>query len=330
MNLPTGTFTFLSTDIESSTRIWEEHPEPMGVALARHDALLREAVEAHQGVVFKTIGDAFCAAFATAPDALAAALAAQMAFQAEAWPPEAALQVRIALHTGAAEMREGDYFGSPLNRVAHLLDIGHGGQVLLSETFYDLARDHLPPNASLKELGDHRLKDLARPERVFQLVHPDLPFDFPPLRSLDNPGLPNNLPQQTASFVGREKELADIRALLDRMRLLTLTGSGGCGKTRLALQAAADALEQYPEGVWCVELAPLTDPGLVPQALADALAVREVAGRPVLQTLIEYIKPKRTLLVLDNCEHLVSACAQLASALLRACPQVKILATSQE
>jgi AAA domain len=199
---------------------------------------------------------------------------------------------------------------------------------VLSGPAADLVRDALPAGAALRELGAHRLKDLAGPERVSQLVHPNLPADFPPLRSLD--ARPHNLPLQLTSFVGRERELGEVAALLGAQRLLTLTGPGGTGKTRLALQAAADALEASPDGVWLVELAALADPALVPQAVAQAVGVREEPGRPLLATLVDVLKPRRLLLVLDNCEHLLDACAWLADALLRAGPQVRLLATSRE
>ncbi len=330
MSFPSGTITFLFTDIEGSSRLWEEHPQAMRLALARHDALLRQAISDNGGVVFKTIGDAFCAAFATAPEALSSALVIQHALHAEVWPDPIRLRVRMALHTGAVELRDNDYFGQPLNRVARLLAAGNGGQTLLTEVAQELTRDHLPPGVSLAPLGEHRLRDLARPEAVFQLLHPDLPAEFSPLRSLDNPILPNNLPQQLTSFIGRGKESADIRSLLSKTRLLTLTGSGGCGKTRLSLQVAADVLEDYADGVWLIELAALAEPALVTQTLAQTLGLREEAGRSLLQTLIEHLKPKRTLLVLDNCEHLLSAITRLADALLRACPGVNILANSRE
>ncbi len=330
MNVPTGTVTFLFTDIEGSTRLWEQQPDEMSVALARHDALLRQIIETHEGYVFKTIGDAFCAAFSTAPQALAAALAAQRALFAEPWQQILSLRVRMALHTGAAEHRDNDYFGQPLNRVARLMGIGHGGQVLVSAGTQELTRDTLPPGCALQDVGEHRLRDLGRPEPVFQLLHPALPSEFPPLRSLDNPELPNNLPQQVTSFIGREKEIKAVKALLGKTRLLTLTGSGGCGKTRLALQVAAEVLDQYPQGVWLAEMAPLTDPGLVPQSIAQALGVNEEPGRPVLQTLVDHLKTRRLLLVLDNCEHLLAACAHVANTLLRACPHLHILASSRE
>ena len=329
-SLPTGTVTFLFTDIEGSTRLWEAHPEAMRPALARHEDLLRGCIEDSGGYVFKTVGDAFCAAFPTANTALQAALAAQLALAAEPWELPTSLRVRMALHTGATEERGGDYFGSPLNRIARLMAAGHGGQVLLSEATQGLVRDALPPDASLLDLSRHRLKDLGRPEQVFQLLHPALAADFPPLRSLDNPALPNNLPQQPTSFIGRETQIEEVKARLGKSRLLTLVGAGGSGKTRLSLQVAADLLDGQGDGVWLVELAALSDPALVPQAVADVLGVQEQAGKPIQQTLVEALKAKRLLLVLDNCEHLVSACASLASDLLRACPGVHLLASSRE
>jgi predicted ATPase/class 3 adenylate cyclase len=328
VDLPTGTVTFLFTDIEGSTKLWEQHPEAMRLALARHDALLRAALQSHGGHVFKSMGDQFCAAFATAPDALAAALTAQRALCAEPWGEVGPVRVRMALHTGAAEQRDGDYFGPPLNRVARLLEAAHGGQVLVSLATEELVREALLPGASLRDLGLRRLKDLHQPERIFQLLYSDLPADFPPLKSLDV--LPNNLPRQLTSFIGREKEMAGVKGLLSGTSLLTLTGSGGCGKTRLALQVAADLLEAYAEGVWLVELAALADPTLVPQTVAAALGVREQPGRPLTETLVDYLKPKALLLILDNCEHLLTACAQLADALLRACPSLRLLASSRE
>jgi predicted ATPase/class 3 adenylate cyclase len=329
-DLPGGTVTFLFTDIEGSTRLWENAPDAMRVAMARHDALMRTVIATHRGSVFKTIGDAFCAAFHTASDALNAALAAQLALNAEAWPEPVTLRVRMALHTGVPESRNNDYFGQPLNRVARLLAAGHGGQVLLSDVTHDLCRDTLPPATSLLSLGEHRLRDLARSEQIFQLLHPALPARFPSLKSLNNPQFPNNLPLQLTSFIGREKAMEAIKTLLEQTRLLTLTGAGGSGKTRLALQVAADALEQYPDGVWLVELAPLAEADLVVQSVAQVLDVREQAGQPFLRTLTEHLKSKRLLLLLDNCEHLVSACAHLVAALLRSCPSVKVLATSRE
>src|SRR3954471_14595105 len=265
--LPTGTVIFLFTDIEGSTRRWEQHPEAMRTALVRHDALLRAAIETHAGYVFKTVGDAFCAAFSTAPDALAAALDAQRKVFAEAWGQVAPLRVRMALHTGDAHEREGDYFGPPVNRVARLVSAGHGGQVLLSAAVQELVRDQLPLGADLHDHGEQRLKDLQRPERVFQLVVADLPARFPPLRTLDS--RPNNLPAQATPLVGREQEIAAARARLLRpeVRLLTLTGPGGTGKTRLGLQVAAELLDEFDDGVYFVPLAVIAEPGLLASAI---------------------------------------------------------------
>src|SRR5215212_6705885 len=229
-DLPTGTVTFLFTDIAGSTRLWEQHPQAMPVALACHETLIRQAIDTHGGVVFKIVGDGICAAFATAPDAAAAAIAAQRALSAYAWGETGPLRVRMALHTGTAQAYTGDYFGLPLSRVARLLAAGHGGQVLLSYITHDLVRDYLPPGVALRDLGERRLKDLTRPEQIFQLVVPDLPADFPPLRTLD--AHPTNLPAQPTALVGREREVAAVcaRLRLPDVRLLTLTGPGGTGK----------------------------------------------------------------------------------------------------
>ncbi len=326
---PTGTVTFLFTDIEGSTQLWEEHAEPMRLALARHDALLREVIGRHNGYVFKTMGDSFFATFATAPAALAAALTAQRELLAEPWPETVRIRVRMALHTGTAEFRDSDYFGPPLNSVSRLLAAGHGAQTLLSHAVYDLVRDSLPPSCSLLNLGEHRLKDLARTETIFQLLHPDLPAEFAPLRSVEVE-IPNNLPWLPTSFIGREKQIGDIKTLLAGSRLLTLVGAGGCGKTRLALQVAAELLDQFPQGVWLVDLAPLTDASLVLQTIALVLGLREEPGKPAMLMLTDYLKPKRPLLLLDNCEHLIAETATTVEGLLRACPNVKILATSRE
>jgi predicted ATPase/class 3 adenylate cyclase len=330
MTLSHGSVTFLFTDIEGSTRLWEQHTRVMHTALARHDALLRQAIEKYGGIVFKTMGDAFCAAFSRADEAVAAALEAQCALAAEPWPEETPIRVRMALHTGSVEGRDDDYFGPPLNRVARLLAVGHGGQTLLSQAVHALVQDTLPQGVSLREHGLHRLKDLGQPENIFQLLHPALPLDFPPLRSLNNPALLNNLPQQVTSFIGREKEIAEVKALLGKTRLLTLTGSGGGGKTRLGLQVAAELLDDIGDSVWLVELAPLADKNLVTQTVARVLGVREEPGRPLLQTLVDSLRSQRLLLLLDNCEHVLDVCTRLADALLKNCPQVQILATSRE
>ncbi len=325
--LPTGTITFLMTDIEGSTQLWEAQPDAMRADLERHDAHIRGAIESHGGSVFKTGGDAFCAAFDGPERAIGAALAAQIALSAQAWTVPG-LRVRMALHTGEAQARGGDYFGPPLNRTARLRDAAHGGQILLSQATAQLAGDDLPPGAALRDLGRHRLKDLARPEQVFQAVHPEIPDGFPRLRSLD--ALPNNLPQRLDSFIGRERELAQVEKLLASSRLLTLTGVGGAGKTRLAQQTAADGADDFPQGVWLVALESLSDPALVPQAVAQALNLREQPGIPLLQTLCDALQGQALLLLLDNCEHVIAACAHLAETLLQSCPRLRVLATSRE
>jgi class 3 adenylate cyclase len=256
---PTGTVTFLFTDIEGSTKLWENDPEAMQASLARHDQILADSIDASEGHVFKTVGDAFCAAFPTAPDALQAALEAQHRLLSTRWEETGPLRVRMALHMGTPEERGGDYFGPPLNRVARLLSAAHGGQVLLSLPTQELVRDQLPAGASLKDLGERRLKDLFRPERLFQLLAPELPSEFPPLRTLD--AYRNNLPLQPTPLLGREKEVSEVCEILrdDELRLLTLSGPGGTGKTRLALQAAADLLDEFPDGTFFAPLATLTE-----------------------------------------------------------------------
>jgi predicted ATPase/class 3 adenylate cyclase len=325
---PTGTVTFLFTDIEGSTALWEDNPGAMQHALARHDGILRRTVEDHAGFVFKTMGDAFCCAFPTAPDAFEAAFSSQRALSMGDWGEIGPLRVRMALHTGAAEEQCGDYFGPPLNRVARLLSAAHGSQVLLSLPTQELVRDLLPLDAELRDLGEHRLKDLARPERIYQLVATGLPTDFPPLRTLES--RPNNLPMQPTLLVGREREVEDIRGrlLAPEVRLLTLTGPGGTGKSRLALQAAADLIEEFEDGVYFVALATLTDPTLVASSVAQVLGVRESGNQPLIEGIEDYLQDKRLLLVLDNFEQILEA-APLASELLSSAPHLKVLATSR-
>lgn len=327
---PSGTVTLLFTDIEGSTRLWEKAPAAMDRALRRHDQLVRSAVEEAGGYVFKTVGDAFCAVFSTAKEAVEVAAVAQKALQAEQWPEEAALVVRMAVHTGECEERDGDYFGPPLNRVDRLRAVGHGGQILLSRATADMVRDVLPAGMGLHPLGTHRLKDLSRPEDVFQLVVDGLDADFAPLRSLDNPGMPNNLPELVSSFVGRHVEVAEVRNLVETSRLVTLVGAGGVGKTRLGLQVAADLLDGSGEGVWFVELATETEPEAVSEAVARALGIMEQSGRTTGDTLVEALADRYVLIVLDNCEHLIGACATLAEVVVRSCPRVSLLATSRE
>ncbi|PWT83837.1 MAG: adenylate/guanylate cyclase domain-containing protein [Acidobacteria bacterium] len=327
-DLPLGTVTFLFTDIEGSTTLLQRSPAAMEAAHARHDALLHEAIKHNDGYVFKTMGDAFCAAFHTAPSALAAALAGQRALSQEAWPESADIKVRMGLHTGTVDVRDNDYFGQPLNRVARLVAAGHGGQILLTLATQELVRDSLPGGVILRDMGERRLKDLIHPDRIYQVIALDLPADFPPLKTLDTRS--HNLPIQSTSFVGRDRELQQVKALLRSERLVSLTGSGGVGKTRLALHAGADSIDEFYDGVWLVELASLTDASLVPQAVAAVLGIREQPGTALIDTLTLQLKTKELLLVLDNCEHLIEASARLCHSLLAACGNVRVLATSRE
>jgi predicted ATPase/class 3 adenylate cyclase len=325
---PTGTVTFLFTDIEGSTKLWENNALAMQEVLAHHDELLRRAIEERGGYIFKTVGDAFCCAFRTAPDALEAALEAQRSLLKERWAESTPLRVRMALHMGAAEERDGDYFGPPLNRVARLLSAAHGGQVLLSLPTHEMVRDQLPAGTSLRDLGEHRLKDLFRPERLFQLVSPDLPSEFPPLRTLE--AYRNNLPLQPTPLIGREKEIAEVCERLSHpeIRLLTLTGAGGTGKTRLALQAAAELTQEFEDGVYFVSLAATRDPQFVVPTMAATLGVKEAGGQPLLESLEDYLGEKRMLLLADNFEQILEA-APVVTELLSTAPNLKVLATSR-
>ena len=319
---PSGTLTFLFTDIEGSSRRWEAQPEGMREALARHDALLRETVERHGGHVFKTVGDAVHAVFATAPDALRAAVEGQRALAEGGW----GCAVRMALHTGTADERDGDYFGLALNRVARLRDAGHGGQVLLSAATHELVRERVPEGVELRDLGVHRLRDLAEPEHVYQAAVWGLPADFPALRLADDH--PTNLPTALTSLVGREQEIADIIRLLARARLVTLTGPGGTGKTRLALAVAEQAQGRHADGVWFVDLSPVTDTSLVASGIAQPLGIREREGHSLGEALKAYLREKRLLLVLDNFEQVVEA-APLVRELLAASAGLTVLITSR-
>jgi len=320
--------TFLFTDIEGSTRLWEEHAASMGAALAQHDHLLRSSIEGGGGTVIKTTGDGLLAVFTEPVGAVDAAIAAQRALRDATWGETGPLRVRMALHTGAAEARDGDYFGPALNRVARILSIGHGGQVICSSVAAMLARDGLPPAVELVDLGSHRLRDIDRPEQVYQVIVADLPRTFPPLRSLNTRR--SNLPVQLTSFVGREKELAEVATLIERHRLLTLIGTGGTGKTRLMLEAAALLLDRYQDGVWLAELAPLGDPSQIPSEVARALGAPEIPGVPALSTVSAFLADKQLLLLLDNAEHLVDGVARFADRMLAGAPELRILATSRE
>jgi predicted ATPase/class 3 adenylate cyclase/tetratricopeptide (TPR) repeat protein len=330
VGIPSGTVTLLFTDIEGSTRLWESEPEQMAAALRRHDDLIRAAIEDAGGYVFKTVGDAFCAAFWTAGAAISSALAAQRALGREDWATRRPLRVRMGLHTGVCEERDGDYFGPVVNRVARLEAVAHGGQIVLSGTTAELVSQSLSDDAALRDLGFHRLKDLGRPEHVFQLDAPFLDAEFPSLGSLDNPELPNNLPSVVNAFVGRERELAEVRALVGSARLVTLTGAGGSGKTRLALQVAAELLDTTSDGVWFADLAPVTDGGQIPAVVAAVLGLPDQCGPDLSEAVVEALGHQDTLILLDNCEHLVDAAAKFCEQVIRHCPRVRIVATSRE
>ena len=330
MAAPSGDVTLLFTDIEGSTRLWEAHPDAMAGALQRHDTVVRGVIEDHGGYVFKTVGDAFCAAFATAADGVGAAVEIQRALGGEPWDPEVTIRVRMGLHSGTCQERDGDYFGPVVNRTARLEAAAHGGQIVVSATTAALLTASPVPGVTLVDLGEHRLKDLTRPERVAQVASAGLVVDFPPLRSLSHPDLHHNLPQMASSFVGRRAELARLRELLAVSRLVTLTGSGGTGKTRLALQAGVEDLDGSADGVWFSDLSPLTHPDAVAREVATVLGVPEVPGRDPLDILAESLATRRLLLILDNCEHLLAPTAALVARLLNGCPGIVVLATSRE
>ena len=295
----------------------------MSSDLARHDELVRGAVERHAGAVFATGGDGFAIAFGRAGDALACAIEVQRAIGEAGLPP-----VRMGAHTGEAEERGGDYFGPAVNRAARLTAIGHGGQVLVSHVTCGLLADDMEVGVSLVDLGEQRLRDLSRPERVFQLVAPGVRETFPPLRSLD--AFPGNLPVQLTSFVGRDEDVAGVAKALNESRLVTLTGVGGVGKTRLAMQTAAELVPRFADGVWLCELAATNDPDLLAQVLVAALGVQPRPGRSLAESVCDYLGAKQVLMIVDNCEHLLDAAAEIAEAILLAAPGVRVLATSRE
>jgi len=327
--LPSGTVTFLFTDIEGSTKLAQADPDNWETLRARHHAILKSAIESHNGYVFQIIGDAFCAAFHTSEDAINAATKSQVNLNKEVWG-DAPIKVRMSIHTGEADIQDnGQYIGyMTLVRVQRLMSAAYGRQTLLSSTTEQLTRDSLPKDITLRDLGERRLKDMPQPEHIFQLIIPNLPANFPPLRTLE--ASPNNLPTQLTSFIGREKELADVKHLLTNTHLLTLVGPGGTGKTRLSLQIATDLLETFPHGVWLVELAPISDPLLVASTTAAALNLPAEVHRPAIDMLCDYLRERELLIVLDNCEHLVEACAQIVDRLLRAAPKLHMIASSRE
>lgn len=330
MDVPSArTITFLFTDLEGSTRLWEQFPDAMKGALGRHDAILRAAIEASHGQVVKTTGDGMMAVFDGAADAAAACLAAQLGLGAEPWAETGALRVRMGVHCGQAEQRGGDFFGPTVNRTARIMAAGHGGQVLLSESAGALSREALPAGTDLVDLGEHRLKDLGRPERLFQLTHPDLPSAFPPLVTVRQSGI--DLPARVAGIIGRREELAEIASRLEdgSIRLLTLTGPGGTGKTTLAVRIAADLAARYADGARFVDLSGAHDTNAVLVALARAIGLGEIFDRPLEEELVERLRDRELLLVLDNFEQVAEAAGAVAR-LLTACPRLTVLATSRQ
>jgi predicted ATPase/class 3 adenylate cyclase len=329
---PTGTVTFLFTDIEGSTKLAQQYPDAMPIILARHHEILNQSIETHGGYAFQFEGDSFAVAFHSAHDALNAAVAAQRSLQNEVWSP-APIKVRMGIHTGTAHLNDASaptvYSGyATIALTQRIMSAGHGGQILLSGATRELVRDALPADSELQDMGEKRLKDSLHPEHIYQLNIAGLPSTFPPLKTLDS--FLHNLPAQLTTFIGREEEIAEIEKELESHRLLTLTGPGGIGKTRLSVQVAAHLLETFPDGVWFVELAPLTNPDLIAQTIHTTLGLVEPPGKNILPILIDYLSQKKALLILDNCEHLVEACAQLTHTLLVHSPSLKILASSRE
>jgi predicted ATPase/class 3 adenylate cyclase/DNA-binding NarL/FixJ family response regulator len=323
--LPTGTVTLLLADVEGSTRLWETQPDEMTVAVARLDQVLSDVVAEHRGVrpVEQGEGDSFVIAFARAADAMACALDLQRA-------PLAPIRLRIGINTGDVRLRdEGNYIGPTINRTARLRDLAHGGQTVLSGATEPLVVDQLPADVSLTDLGTHPLRDLPRPERVVQLSHPDLPNDFPPLRAATTV-VSHNLPVELTNFVGRQSEITSLRQVLAANRLVTLTGAGGAGKTRLAVHIAADLAGEFGDGACYVDLAPIAHPDVVPVTAARALGLPDHPGRSTMETLLRHLRDRQILLVLDNCEHLLEASAGLVVALLGGAPRMSVLATSRE
>ena len=327
-DLPSGTVTFLFTDIEGSTKLAQSHADKWESLRARHHAILKSAIETNNGYVFQIIGDAFCASFHTAREGLNAAVDAQRKLQLENWG-ETPIKVRMGIHTGEAEKRDDDYRGYlTLARVQRVMSAGHGGQVLLSNTTAELIRDQLPDGVSFRDMKENRLKGWVISEHLWQVVAKGLQQDFPPLSTLNI--IPTNLPLQLTSFVGRDLEIAEIKEVLTNTRLVTLTGSGGTGKTRLSLQVASEILDRFKDGVWFIELAPITDPMLVPNTVASTLGLHEESGQPPMTALLEWFGERELLIILDNCEHLLDVCAGFVDSVLRKSRGIRILASSRE
>ncbi|KUI44515.1 hypothetical protein AU197_04285 [Mycobacterium sp. IS-1590] len=325
---PSGTVTFLMTDLEGSTRMWEQDPEAMKAAMVRHDELLEQTIAEHNGFVFARMGDGMAAAFPTAGDAVRAATLFRNSLLEEEWHTPKPLRARIGLHTDEAVVVENHYVSEPVNRCSRLMAAAHGGQTVVSGATEPLVRDELPDGSHLVDLGEHRLRDLGRPMRIFELAADTADHGFPPLQTLD--AFPGNLPAQVSSFIGRQTEVSRVAAALAGSRVVTVTGVGGVGKTRLALQVAADVLPRYRDGAWLVDLAAVRDPDGIATAVAAVFRLSSRAGQPLDELLLEMLENKRLLLVLDNCEHLIGAAARLVSRIERDCPDVVVLATSRE
>ncbi len=321
--------TFVFADLESSTRLWESFPDAMKTAMERHDAILRGAVEGAHGRVVKITGDGLMAVFRSPSQGVSACLQAQQALHDEMWPETGPLRVRMGIHVGEAQLRDGDFYGPSVNRAARIMAAGHGGQVLLSSRAADLVKSGLPREARLRDLGQHRLKDLSQPEHVYQLVHPTLASEFPPLATLSH--RPNNLPTQTSEFVGRGAQLATVRDLLDAsgIRLVTLTGPGGIGKTRLALQGVAEQIDRFKDGVFFVDLSAARDADDAFEAIARVVDATRTSDEDPLDVLKRELPPRHMLLLLDNFEHVIDAAEGVAD-LLQVCPQLEVLVTSRE
>jgi len=333
-HFPSGTVTFLFTDIEGSTRLAQEHPDEMPELLARHNAILTQSIAKVHGFIFRIVGDAFCAAFNTGSDALLAALEAQRRLQNEPWSP-APIRVRMGIHTGSAQLTkdpEGQgtsYEGyGTLALTQRIMSVGHGGQILLSQTAQELVKEGLPQGTELRDMGERRLKDIARPEHIYQVVARGLLSDFPQLTTLE--AINHNLPAQLTSFIGRQQEIVEAREALAATRILTFIGPGGTGKTRLSLQVAAEQLSAFKDGVWLIELATLSDAAYILSTIASTFHLREVQSVPLIDTVTDYLRGKQSLLILDNCEHLIESCARLADHFLHACPKLKIITSSRE
>jgi len=331
-SLPSGTVTFLFTDIEGSTKLSQEYPDEMPALLARHNEILDQSIKNHNGYVMRIVGDSYSAAFHNVRDAVDSALEAQNKLDKEAWSP-APIKVRMGIHTGAAKPTDDsenpEYDGyATLALTQRVMSAGHGGQLLISQAAHDLLAGNLPESAKLINMGEHNLKDIVQIQRIYQVNAPDLPSEFPPLKTQKIKN--HNLPVKLTTFIGRERELVEAKKRLNEAKLLTLIGPGGTGKTRLSVQLGGDQLALYPDGVWMIELAPLADPALITQTIASVFGLRESPDRPLIELVTDYLRAKSALLILDNCEHLIDACARIAESLIQACANLKILASSRE